>query len=66
LTRIIAKGLKYNYLKLRELRKTSFKPIEIAEEAYEKTCEELETEGIIESHKISIGDFISRVKQDTS
>ncbi len=65
LTRIIAKKLKDNYLNLRELRRTSFKPLEIAEEAYEKTREELETEGIIESHKINIGDFISRVKQGT-
>lgn len=64
LTRIIAQKLKANYLSLREFRGTGFKPLEIAEEAYEKTCEELETEGVIESHKINIRDFISRVKQD--
>ena len=64
LTHIIAQRLKATYLSLREFRGSSLKPIEIAEEAYEKTCEELETEGVIESRKINIGDFISRVRQD--
>ena len=64
LTRIMAQKLKDTYLNLREFRRTGFKPIEIAEEAYEKTCEELETEGVIESHKINIEDFVGRGKQD--
>jgi transcriptional regulator with XRE-family HTH domain len=64
LTRKIAQKLKSNHLSLREFRGGSLKPIEIAEEAYEKTCEELETEGVIESRTINIRDFISKVKQD--
>ena len=62
LTKVIAQRLKTNHISLRKLRVGSLKPIEIAEETYEKTCEELETEGVIESRKIDIGDFISREK----
>lgn len=66
LTRIIAKRLKGNHLSLRELRSTGFKPIEIAQEAYEKTCEELETAAVIESPEMNSGGFISRAKRDTA
>lgn len=53
LTQIIARKLKANHLNLRKVRDSSFTPIEIAEEAYENTYDELVTEGVFEPQKIT-------------